>query len=165
MGLVLHIGLLLLLGWASYQDWKFRAIHWFIFPLIAADALLIFVWTDWSLEALLRNCLFIAAVMGMLFFYVSLREKRWTNLFERHFGLGDLLFFLAVTPLFNSFNYILFFITGMFFSATVHGLVSLRWKTPTIPLAGYLAVYVISLKAVGWLWAVDLFYQDWLWRK
>ena len=42
MSLALHSVLVLLLVAASYQDWKYRAIYWFVFPLIAVDALLIF---------------------------------------------------------------------------------------------------------------------------
>jgi hypothetical protein len=162
MSLTLHIILILLLVVACYQDWKFRAIYWFIFPLIAMDALLIFFIQQWNWKVLGLNLIFVIAVMMLLFLYVSAREKKWTNLFENHFGMGDVLFFLAITPLFNSTNYMLFFISGMIFSATLHGLVNLRKTSKTIPLAGYLSLYLVALKGFGWWLQDDLFYKNWL---
>ena len=76
--------------------------------------------------------------------------------------MGDVLFFLAITPLFGSTNYVLFFITGMFLSALFHGLISLKKKAGTIPLAGYLAMYLVALKGVGYWMHEDLFYQNWM---
>ncbi len=160
MSLTLHILLILLLALACYQDWKYRAIYWFVFPLIAIVALLIFFMQqpDWNVLGL--NLIFVSTVISLLFVYVSVKAKRWTNIFENHFGLGDVLFFLAITPLFSASNYVLFFITGMIFSAALHGLVSLRKAGKTIPLAGYLSVYLIALKGFCWFTGSDIFYTN-----
>lgn len=160
MSLVLQIILFLLLALAFVQDWKFRAIHWFVFPLIAIDSVLIFFLAqeDWKILGL--NLIFVLIVMTVLFFYVSLREQEWTNIFERHFGIGDVLFFISVVPLFGSVNYVLFFISGMIFSGILHGFISLKRENTTIPLAGYLSIYLLLLRGVSYFLETDLFYQN-----
>ena len=60
-------------------------------------------------------------------------------------GLGDVLFFLAITPLFNLKTYILFFIIGMIFSLVIHISVNAIKKQKTVPLAGYLSIILIVL--------------------
>lgn len=160
MSLVFQIILILLLIIAFVQDWKYRAIHWFVFPLIAIDAVLIFFSTQQEWKILGLNLIFVLVVMTILFCYVSLREQKWTNIFENHFGIGDVLFFIAVIPLFGSVNYVLFFITGMIFSGIVHGFISLKKERSTIPLAGYLSVYLVALMGVSYFVEIDLFYQN-----
>lgn len=160
MSLVFQIILFLLLVVAFMQDWKFRAIHWFVFPLLAIDSVLIFFFAQQDWKILWLNLTFVLIIMSVLFFYVSLREQKWTNIFERHFGIGDVLFFIAVIPLFGSVNYVLFFITGMIFSGLLHGVVSLRKQASTVPLAGYLSLYLVALKGVSYFVESDLFYQN-----
>ena len=158
MSPAVHITLVLFLALTFYQDWKYRAVHWFIFPILAVDALLIFFLREWDLQILGLNLTFVITVVTLLFIYISVRERKWTNIFERHLGIGDVLFFLAVTPLFSSQNYILFFITGMMVSGLAHGILSLLKKRESIPLAGYLSVYVIALEAVRVIFDKDLFH-------
>lgn len=162
MSLVFQITLLFLLGLTFFQDWKFRAVHWFVFPLIALDALLIFFFQqeDWKVTGL--NLTFVFIVIGVLFLYVSVREQKWTNIFKAHFGIGDVLFLIAIIPLFGNVNYILFFISGMVVSMLFHFGISLIKKSETIPLAGYLAVYLIGLKLISFFTNQDLFYSN-LW--
>jgi hypothetical protein len=163
MSLVVQILLLLLLGLTFFQDWKFRAVHWILFPLIALDACLIFFMQqgDWKVTGL--NLTFVFIVISVLFIYVSVREQKWTNIFKAHFGIGDVLFLIAIIPLFGNTNYILFFISGMVISMLLHFGISLIKKSETIPLAGYLAVYLIGLKLISFLTDQDLFYTT-LWN-
>src|SRR5688500_11436731 len=110
MSMVFYTLLVVLLIVAFYQDCKYRAITWFVFPLLAVVALLIFVQLNGAWKALGLNLIFVLVVMSCPFGYISLREKKLTNIFAQHFGLGDLLFFIAVCPLFAPSNFILFFI-------------------------------------------------------
>ncbi len=159
ISIVYHIALVVLLTIAFYQDWKFRAISWIVFPALALVTTLLFIEIDLPWEIIRINLLFLSIVIGCLFLYVSLKRKRLTNIFKQDFGLGDVLFLIAITPLFAERNFILFFISGMLISGIIHGMVSLKNENKQIPLAGYLALYLIALKGVEVFSSNDLFYN------
>lgn len=159
MQIICHIALFLLLFLAFYQDWKYRAISWLIFPGVLLCAATLFWVNENEVEILLFNIVFLAVIFGVLFLYISVKRQRWVNLFKADIGLGDLLFLIAVSPLFSDRNFILFFISGMLFSGLIHVVVSLRHKNPKIPLAGYLALYIIGLQGFSLLTQNNLFYN------
>jgi hypothetical protein len=92
-----HIPLVALLLVTFYQDWKFRAVTWFVFPLVAIVSLLIFLRAGCDWKNVGSNLIFVLTVTGTLFLYVSLHQKTLTNIFHSHFGIGDFLFFIAIT--------------------------------------------------------------------
>lgn len=156
---ILHSIILVVLFIAFLQDWKFRAISWTIFPLLFGATVTLFFINEKPWQILCLNLLFIALVFTALFLYVAIKRKKFVNLFRADLGLGDVLFLIGVAPLFWMQNFILFFITGMFFAAIFQLLVN-RWKpSQTIPLAGYLSLYLIVLGGVSYLLNIDLFYQ------
>ncbi len=158
--MVLNSVLVLTLIIAFYQDWKYRGITWVLFPVLAAITALLFAQQTLPVKWLLMNALFVLLVIGALFIYVGLKNRKFVNVFKTGFGIGDLLFLLAVVPLFAVENYILFFITGMFLSAVFHLLISKGNTAARIPLAGYLAVYLIVLKSIDFTTITDLFYTS-----
>ena len=156
---ILHIALVGALLVSFYQDWKYRAISWMVFPLTLFIAGGIFYTMDIPLNVLWNNLAFLVVVIGMLFVYVSVKRGQLTNIFRADFGLGDVLFLLAVIPLFGVQNYILFFITGMLFSGIVHFIIYAINGNQKIPLAGYLALYIIGLKGADYFVFNNLFYS------
>jgi hypothetical protein len=76
---------------------------------------------------------------------MSLKNKKFINPFTNYFGLGDFLFFLSVTPLFLTYNFILFFILTFVFSIILQILFQKRMKEKTIPLAGFSALLLMLL--------------------
>lgn len=155
---IIHIILAILLGIAFYQDWKFRAISWILFPVIGGIALWSFYSVSLPWKIVLTNLVFVFVVIAFLMLYVSVKRGKPTNIFKVDFGLGDLLFLIAITPLFIGLNYILFFISGMFLSGIIHWILSFSKENSRIPLAGYLAVYLILIEGVDLLVDKDLFY-------
>jgi len=136
---MLKIALLILLTAILYQDVKLRAVHWICFPLLAVAALGFHNWQpDWT--ALLFNFTFLAGMLFLLTVYVSLRTGRMTDITKGFFSWGDILFLLAVVPLFDFRTYLLFFTCGTFLSLVIHLLVMRIQKQPTIPYAGYMAL-------------------------
>jgi len=73
---------------------------------------------------------------------MSLKNKHFLNPFQNYFGLGDLLFYIAITPLFNLRNYILFFILSMFFAICLQFALEKKMKQNTVPLAGFSALFL-----------------------
>jgi len=160
MEIFLDISLVLCLALAFIQDWKERSIHLLVFLAIAAIAVGKLMMTDFQLAIAGFNLLFVAIVIGLLMIYISLKSGKGVNIFKEHFGIGDLVFYLAITPLFGSRNFILFFITGLVLSAIAHSFVLKFKKDSPIPLAGYLSLYLIGIMVVDKLISKDLFYMD-----
>jgi hypothetical protein len=136
--------LLVSLGFVLYQDIKDRAIHIGLPILIFAIGIVInYNMAHLSFIGFLYNIGFIAINMIGLVGYYSLKSKSLVNPIDKFIGLGDLMFFMAITPLFNLKPFILFFISGLLFSLIIHAIVTIFKKTKTIPLAGYLSLFLM----------------------
>ena len=92
---------------------------------------------------MIKNIGFVIVNVLGLFFYYSFKEKKVVNPIDTRIGLGDILFFLAITPLFSLKSYILFFIIGMLFSLIIHVVINAIKPQKTVPLAGYLALILV----------------------
>ena len=165
MELLINIVLFCILGLAFWQDKKGRSIHLAVLLALAAACFTLFAFnsgefsfSNWRIITI--NAAFVVVIILCLILYVSAKEQRLVNIFKTHFGLGDLVFLLAVTPLFSNRNFILFFITGIVFSGVLHWMVQRRGSGETIPLAGYLSLYLIALKSIDLITNSDLFYTD-----
>ncbi|WP_420851581.1 prepilin peptidase [Psychroserpens algicola] len=129
-----------------WQDLKQRAIHIALPILVFITALIINFLSD-HLDYImcLKNIGFVLVNIFGLVLYFSLKNKSIVNPIDSMIGLGDVLFFLALTPLFNIKSYILFFIAGMVFSLILHVITKTFKKQKTVPLAGYLALFLIGI--------------------
>ena len=145
MELYLFIALLTL---CFYQDLRFRGIHWSVFPLLLVGSFWLndtFSWWD-----ILSNCAFLTATMGMLTIYLSLKEGHLVRITQGYFSWGDILFLLAMTPLFGFYRYLLFFTLGTCLTLVMHLIASMISKQNTVPYAGYMAAF-----SVGFLFFYD----------
>jgi len=140
----LYIFLTIVLIVVIYQDLKNRAIHISLPIVIFAVALVIN-----NSEALLDfktivlNVSFILVNIIGLFAYASIKAKTFVNPINKSIGIGDIAFFFCITPLFNLRTFIIFFILGLIFSLVVHAIFKAFKKTDTIPLAGYLSLFLV----------------------
>lgn len=130
------------------QDIKYRLVH--IGILVLLFIISIVYWYVNSLEIIptLYSFTFITINLISLKLYTLMTKKEKTEDLIYGLGLGDILFFIAIIPLFSTLNFILFFITGLLLSMLIHLLVSLQNKNRLIPLAGYLSIYLIGF--IGW---------------
>lgn len=76
---------------------------------------------------------------------MSIKNKQFLNPFQNYFGLGDLLFYIAITPLFLLQKYILFFILSMVFAVAMQLGLKKIIKQETVPLAGFSALLLIMV--------------------
>lgn len=131
------------------QDWKYRKIH-LVLPLAIFTACFFLLPVENYAfgEIVLFNTVFFLITLGILTLYMSLKSKKFLNPFQHYFGLGDLLFYIAVTPLFLLKNYILFFILSLLFAILMQFVLKKFIKEETVPLAGFSALFlfVILLK-------------------
>lgn len=121
-----------------YQDVRHRGIHWLVFPLLFLSALWLSGTPDWKVMAV--NAGIFCGMLVLLSIYLSLKEGRLVQLTKGYFGWGDILFLLAVTPLFDTLEYLMFFTIGTLLSLIIHGVSSLIVRQANVPYAGYMAL-------------------------
>lgn len=85
---------------------------------------------------------------------MSLKNKHFLNPFQNYFGLGDLLFYICIAPLFNLKNYILYFILSMFFAICLQFTLRKKMKHDTVPLAGFSALFLFLILAMDSLLSI-----------
>lgn len=142
---LIYILILATLIFIVIQDLKDFAISLFLFPILFGLSIAMWYLMGFNFNDILSNLLFISMLITSLIVYISIKEKKLTNIFINHFGLGDLLFFIAISPLFSNINFVIFIISGMIFILVFHSIISLIFKNKTqskIPLAGYLSIYL-----------------------
>lgn len=126
-----------------YQDVRFRGIHWFVFPLILVGAIML-NWNDLNPTTLLYNSGFLAVLLLGLTLYLSLKEHRLVNITKGYFSTGDILFLIAMLPLFNFQWFILFFTLGTVITLIFHLIAAMIKPQKTVPYAGYMALVGIG---------------------
>lgn len=136
--------LVITLLFVFFQDVKYRHIHVVLPILIFAFCLYIFKNSlFFHVTVMVYNIIFVVLTLALLVLYMSIKNKAYINPFQHYFGLGDLLFFLAITPLFLTENYILFFVFSMIFSVVMQLIFQKIMKIQTVPLAGFSAVFLV----------------------
>ena len=134
---------IVLFGVTAYQDFKDRAISWYLPLLIVLTGFLAAVFNDavfWK-DYLASLCFVVLQLFG-LFVYLAVKSKTVKIHLTRDFlGLGDILFFLAVIPFFSFKVYVVLMISGLLFSFLAQRLVYLFKRVDSVPLAGWLSVY------------------------
>ncbi|WP_143273623.1 hypothetical protein [Aquimarina sp. MAR_2010_214] len=107
----------------------------------------------------LKSLLFIGINFISIVAYFSIKKSKFQNPFKQHVGIGDLVFLIAVIPLFSFRNYMLFFISGMILSLVLYMIFQNKSKQKTIPLAGYLSLYIIIVMIPNLFFSTNVFYD------
>ncbi|WP_159025801.1 hypothetical protein [Aquimarina sp. Aq78] len=145
-------------GMMLYQDVKYRHIHIGLPILVFAvsmymnkDVLILF--------DSLKSLLFIGINFISIAAYFSIKQSKIQNPFKQYIGIGDLVFLIAVIPLFSFRNYMLFFISGMILSLILYAIFQNKSEQNTIPLAGYLSLYIIIVMIPNLFLSTNIFYD------
>lgn len=146
MLLLLDILLVLFLGLIFWEDFKFRLVNILYFPAILVIAFVVFILENGVYNNIVFSLIFVFLNLICIKIYTTLKSKHFNGVFFKIPGLaeGDIFLFFAIIPVFSFVNYVLFFITGLFISLLIH-LFILKFKIDkreTIPLAGYLSLYL-----------------------
>jgi hypothetical protein len=145
---ILLLAVVILFIILAYQDIRYRQIQWI---LLLAIVVLSASWgmTRLSLEALLThaafNLSFIAFNFVLIVGYVHIRFKAsLRSVFEQYLGIGDVLFWISITPLFSFYLFVVFFLVSLIlslFGFVLLRAISIRSPLKTVPLAGFQAVF------------------------
>lgn len=164
---ILIFVLLLLMG---YQDFKHRAITWYLFPMLFGLLFMrqIFINAQlipdllWNILLNISLIVLIVCITSIYFLFKGFSLKLF---FTTKIGTGDLLFFICITPQFNIFNLCFFLIFGsiisLLYQATIFGLskcFKLKY-TSSIPYAGILALLLIPVLLIRDFQLMDLFFR------
>lgn len=141
------IGLLLCLLIMLWQDWNYRRIH-IVLPILVFVCAFYLVYNTISYTNILFNMVFFGIVFAFLVTYMSIKAKAFLNPLQHYFGLGDLLFYIAIAPLFFLQQYAAFFILSMLFAILMQFLTKKYSKHNTVPLAGFSAMLLFMIVLV-----------------
>jgi hypothetical protein len=149
------ISLIILLA-IFLQDWKGRAVYWFLFPLLAAAFIYLHIQqpglsTD-LVQSILINTGFIILQLILLTAYFSIKNKQWVNITSQLLGLGDVLFLLSIAFYLSVLNFLFFYIISLIAVLsiwTIWQMISKK-KNQFIPLAGLQALIAMILLICDW---------------
>ncbi len=149
--------LIIILLFVCFQDLKKRTIHVGLPILIFLLALFInYRSPELDFMVILYNIVFVCINIIGLTLILSFKNRAFVNPIDTSIGLGDLVFFIALTPLFSLRSFILFFILGLLFSLLTHSIFTLFKHVQTIPLAGYLSAFVVISILIKTFFEIDI---------
>lgn len=119
-----------------FQDWKYRRIH-VLLPILVFGISLFSVSNKTEVCSIVGNIIFFLVVLGVLILYMSLKTKSFKNPLTHYFGLGDILFYITITPLFLLKQYAVYFIVSMIFAVIMQLITQKLSSHETVPLAGF----------------------------
>ncbi len=164
MEIILLIILISLLAVVVFQDFKHRAISWFLIPLLFMGFIGYAILTI-EVGALITyigiNLYIVFSTLLGATLVISIKNKKITNIINTYLGLGDILFFVVLATVFSPINFVLFFIGSMAIACIVYGGIALFKKKEILtPLAGAMSVLLIIVMVVGQFVPSFEFYQD-----
>ena len=137
--------LFLSLGAIFWQDNKMRQIH-VVLPVVVFLCAFIFIKNfPAKYTVVFSNLIFLFTSFVALITYMSIKNKKYINPFKNYFGLGDLLFYIAISPLFLLKSYIVFFVCSMIFAIVIQYLFKKYIAQDSVPLAGLSAALLIFI--------------------
>lgn len=152
---MLECALIVLLLVIALEDFKHRAVSWFLFPLLLA-ASVAYTFPRLSGEAFLANVLtnasFTALQLLAVTAYFSLRKKALVNLTAGYLGAGDILFLGNLCFVFSPLNYCLFYfltLSGIVLLVLLRQVVA-GAASDKIPLAGIQAFVLVLVLVADW---------------
>ena len=139
-----------------YQDIKYRAVWWFLFPAFLVSAGFLYFLNS-PVEIMLLNfglnLLVLTLILSISFLYARFKMK--VLFFKEAFGIGDLFFFLGLTVAFPTLSFIVILVFCLIFSLILH-LFLAHNSQQTVPLAGYASFFLILVYLSNWF----LFYNN-----
>lgn len=144
MLILVKILLVACLGVVCYQDFRSRSFYWFLVPAILVLSAILVSLTMGSLSWVVRMSAINAMLLGVLLLgmllYIFIRRGSLKGAVGREVGLGDLLMFAGVLPLFTPVMFITMLLTSFIAGLLFHlGALALGRAKTTIPLAGILS--------------------------
>ena len=159
MLLFLKFLLLLTLGYITYQDFKEQKVYTVL--LIAAIVFIGFLHYKHSIfTQFLMTSFFNVLIIGSILLIIWLYAKfKLQQPLQNIFGLGDLLFFLAIAVGFPTIPFIVLFSFSLFFSLILFLMIKRKFQWNVVPLAGLQALFFSLIFLLNWIFNRINLYQ------
>jgi hypothetical protein len=152
---LLKIALIIVFVFIFIQDFKSRLVYWFLYPLLGILCFFIQTTHNSLYSTLINsviNLVFVVLILITSYGYSWFKLQK--HFLKEVFGIGDVLFFLAICFSFSTGSFLILFVFALFFSLILHFFMKQRDKEKTVPLAGYMSlffgvVYIISFICDG----------------
>lgn len=142
-----------MLVWIAIQDIKQREVWNYHFILFGAIGTFLFFSDSHSIEfyllSILVNVLLVILILLLTKISMKVIFKRDSN----YLGLGDVFLFFAFAVSFPTMTFINFFVFAILFTFVLHLLVKKSYKPDhkTIPLAGFMSIFLLCMYIAYWL--------------
>ena len=132
-------------GVIVFQDVTERMVYWVVFPMVGLFLGLAH-WQHTTQEVFtiftLVNIFFVTHLLFVSWLYT--KYIKGMKYLGQSIGLGDLLFFYAIAFGFPTTTFILLFIAALLFSLILHTAIGVVKKQHTVPLAGYMSLFMMA---------------------
>lgn len=139
--------LLLVLCTIIIEDFLFRRIHFITFVALLVLSTVVAQY-QYSFSYLINQFLFsllfilLQGVFVWVYFKLLKRDQRAIS---EMIGLGDVVFYIAIIPLFPFNSFVLFYTFSLVFALMTFLLVKYLFAIKTIPLAGLAALFLLII--------------------
>ncbi|TPV35104.1 hypothetical protein FJ651_06170 [Paucihalobacter ruber] len=123
----------------------------FLFPAVS----ILGGWLYWSntitrvyLLNITINVLFVSILFLTIVLYAKFKLKQPVTAV---FGLGDVLFFLGLSAMFATVSFMVIMISALLFSLVTHLILKNKQADDSVPLAGYMSLFIFGCFVVIWL--------------
>ena len=144
----------------AYQDLKERLVYWFLFPLMGIFGMILFYHQSYWLSNIyssIFNLILISSILGLSYTFMKYRYA-FKNLKEC-IGLGDILFFVALSLSFPTISFLWIIIVCFLSSIICHQFIKLLPNQPhNIPLAGYSSLALVCILFGSWFGGLQFLY-------
>lgn len=157
--IVLKIAIIAILLTIFIQDIKAREVYWFLFPILAISAGVLFyksVFPQLFFTTTLINLGFVFFLLLVVFLYSKWKLK---TTITNTFGLGDVFMFIALCFTFSSISFIVVFVFSLIFALTLHLALKQKSKHKTVPLAGYQGLFFLCIYIGYWSGFINSIYS------
>ncbi len=147
-------------GAIAYQDIKDRMVIWIAFPMMALVLTLIHAASSGWEQVFwfsITNLLLVSGVLLLLFLYTRFFSKK--KFLNTSLGLGDILFFYAFSFGFPTLTFVILFVGSLLFSLFLFLSLKSVQHMETVPLAGYMSLFLIGTMALSFFIKTPNLYQ------
>ena len=143
---VLQLLTILGCGIVAIQDLRDREVMWILFPAIAvflAGLHISHVGVEHFIFFALNNSILVSCILLLLWAVTKfVFNKRFLDV---SFGLGDMLFMYAFALGFPTLTFIVLLVGSILFSLVAFVLLKLFVRAETVPLAGLMGIFLITV--------------------
>ncbi len=153
IGVFIKIALLSILVWITVQDVKHREVWNYHFILFGAMGTFLFYSHSLSINFYLLSILVNVLLVSLILLLTKIVMKYIFKRENHYLGLGDVFFFFAFALSFPTLTFINFFVFAILFTFVLHLLIKKKHANnhKTIPLAGFMSIFLIGIYLSYWL--------------